>query len=87
MAKHIIPFSSLVILSTITLHIIHAVEFFVTNNAGNSAGSVRFSDKISVQYSRQTLTFATDFIWRIFQQNTKADRKESMNNVALIIKK
>ncbi|KAL6329240.1 hypothetical protein AAG906_014852 [Vitis piasezkii] len=85
MAKHMLLISSLVILSTTTRHGVHAVEFFVTNNAGNSAGGIRFSDKIGVEYSRQTLKSATDFIWTIFQQNTKADRKESVQNVTLII--
>ena len=85
MAKHMLLISSLVILSTTTRHGVHAVEFFVTNNAGNSAGGIRFSDKIGVEYSRQTLKSATDFIWMIFQQNTKADRKESVQNVTLII--
>ncbi|KAJ9705853.1 hypothetical protein PVL29_003785 [Vitis rotundifolia] len=85
MAKYMLLISSLVILSTITRHGILAVEIFVTNNAGNSAGGVRFSDEIGVEYSRQALTSATDFIWGIFQQNTEADRKESMHNVTLII--
>lgn len=67
-----------------TLHGIHAVEYVVTNNAGNSAGSIRFTNEIGIEYSREALTSATDFIWRIFQQNTGADRKD-VQKVTLII--
>lgn len=62
MAKHMLLISSLVILSIITRHGILAVEIFVTNNAGNSAGGVRFSDEIGVEYNRQAQTSAIDFI-------------------------
>ena len=66
------------------LHGIQAVQYAVTNNAGNSAGGVRFTNAIGIPYSRQTLASATNFIWRLFQQNTPADRK-SVQKVTLII--
>ncbi|KAI6678045.1 hypothetical protein NL676_038841 [Syzygium grande] len=54
----------------------HAVEYTVTNNAGNTPGGVRFTNEIGIQYSQQTMTESTDFIWRTFQQNDPADRKD-----------
>jgi hypothetical protein len=38
-------------------------------------GGVRFRDQIGAQYATQTLDSATQFIWKVFQQNTPADRK------------
>ncbi|GLT45707.1 hypothetical protein SLA2020_195200 [Shorea laevis] len=52
-----------------------AVEYVVNNNAGSSRGGTRFTNEIGTDYSRQTLPSATDFIWRLFQQNNDADRK------------
>ncbi|XP_030446559.2 uncharacterized protein LOC115669499 [Syzygium oleosum] len=54
----------------------HAVEYTVANNAGNTPGGVRFTNEIGIQYSQQTMTESTDFIWRTFQQNDPADRKD-----------
>ena len=54
---------------------IQAIQYAVTNTIGNSTGGVLFTDKISIPYSKQTLSCATNFIWRLFQQNTPAQRK------------
>ncbi|WJZ83947.1 hypothetical protein VitviT2T_003586 [Vitis vinifera] len=80
--NHMFLLSSLVVLAA--LHGIHAVEYVVTNNAENSTGGVRFNNDIGIEYSRQTLVSATEFIWRLFQQNTPADRKD-VQRVTLII--
>ncbi|XP_027112574.1 uncharacterized protein LOC113762752 [Coffea eugenioides] len=53
----------------------HAVEYTVTNTAASTPGGARFGRDIGVQYSKQTLDSATNFIWRIFQENAPADRK------------
>ncbi|KAG6793130.1 hypothetical protein POTOM_002321 [Populus tomentosa] len=39
------------------------------------AGGARFTRDIGVDYSKQTLASATDFIWRTFQQSNAAGRK------------
>ncbi|XWS62955.1 hypothetical protein CRYUN_Cryun06bG0055100 [Craigia yunnanensis] len=62
----------------------HAVEYAVNDNTGNSGGGVRFRNDIGVDYSLQTLGSATDFIWRTFQQNNPADRKD-VQKVTLFI--
>nr|POE98915.1 basic secretory protease [Quercus suber]POE98916.1 basic secretory protease [Quercus suber] len=55
---------------------IYAVEYVVTNTAGNTPGGVRFNNEIGSEYSKQTLISATNFIWSLFQQNNAADRKK-----------
>ena len=60
------------------------MEYIVTNNAGSSAGGIRFTNEIGIEYGSEALTSATDFIWNIFQQNTDADRKD-VQQVTLII--
>ncbi|KAF5745579.1 hypothetical protein HS088_TW07G01171 [Tripterygium wilfordii] len=62
-----------------------AVDYVVTNRAGSSGGSVRFNNEIGIPYSRQTLDSATNFIWRIFQQNRAADRKNVQKPSQLLI--
>ncbi|XP_018500070.2 uncharacterized protein LOC103935499 [Pyrus x bretschneideri] len=62
----------------------HAVYYKVTNTAGGTPGGIRFNNKIGADYSRQTLVSSTNFIWRLFQQNTAADRK-SVSKVTLIV--
>ncbi|KAM5549478.1 hypothetical protein ABKV19_000748 [Rosa sericea] len=66
------------------LHAAHAVDYTVTNNAGSSAGAVRFNRDIGADYSKKTLISAADFIWKIFQQRAAADRK-SVAKVSLFI--
>ena len=62
------------------LHAAHAVDYEVTNNAG----AIRFNSDIGADYSKQTLISAADFIWKVFQQSTDADRK-SVAKVSLFI--
>jgi hypothetical protein len=47
-------------------------------------GGVRFRDQIGAQYATQTLDSATQFIWKVFQQNTPADRK-TVQKVSLFV--
>ena len=77
-------FLSFLVTVVVAMHGIHAVEYVVTNNAGNTPGGVRFNNKIGSKYSKQTLISATDFIWRLFQQNSDADRK-NVAKVSLFI--
>ncbi|GAB2219821.1 hypothetical protein Droror1_Dr00007458 [Drosera rotundifolia] len=61
-----------------------AVTFTITNNAANTPGGIRFATQIGVDYSRQTLASATTFIWRLFQENSPAERKNTQQ-VTLIV--
>ncbi|XVF45054.1 hypothetical protein PTKIN_Ptkin02bG0174900 [Pterospermum kingtungense] len=69
-------FFSLLILSLAAMQRTHAVDYAVTDNTGNTSSGVRFRNEIGIDYSLQTMGSATDFIWRTFQQNTPADRKD-----------
>ncbi|KAG5077584.1 hypothetical protein JHK82_056279 [Glycine max] len=66
------------------LHATHAVEYTVTNNALSTPGGVAFRDKIGAEYAKRTLDSATQFIWRIFQQNNPSDRK-NVQKVSLFV--
>ncbi|KAH7575333.1 hypothetical protein JRO89_XS02G0085500 [Xanthoceras sorbifolium] len=82
MAHYMLYLSLLLALAS--LQGIHAVDYVVTNNAASTAGGARFNNEIGDTNSKQTLSSATDFIWRIFQQTTAADRK-NVQKVSLFI--
>ncbi|KAM3695275.1 hypothetical protein ACB098_07G118600 [Castanea mollissima] len=83
MAHHMFFLSFLVTL-VIAVQGIYAVEYVVTNTAGNTPGGVRFNNEIGSEYSKQRLISATNFIWSLFQQNNAADRK-NVPKVSLFI--
>ncbi|KAL5855440.1 hypothetical protein ACOSQ4_005242 [Xanthoceras sorbifolium] len=72
------------LLAPASLQGIHAVDYVVTNNAASTAGGARFNNEIGDTNSKQTLSSAIDFLWRIFQQTTAADRK-NVQKVSLFI--
>ncbi|KAM7470474.1 hypothetical protein LguiA_008657 [Lonicera macranthoides] len=80
--KIILFFSSILLLGC--LHFTHAVEYTITNNAATTPGGQRFTNEIGLDYTQQTLNSATNFIWRIFQQNTDTTRK-NVPRVSLFI--
>ncbi|KAF8017217.1 hypothetical protein BT93_H2416 [Corymbia citriodora subsp. variegata] len=61
-----------------------AVEYTVTNSAGNTTGGARFSSEIGIPNSRILLIVSTHIIWNVFQQNVPGDRK-SVEKVSLFI--
>ena len=77
-------FLSFLVTLVIAMQGIYAVEYVVTNTAGNTPGGVRFNNEIGSEYSKQTLISATNFIWSLFQQNNAADRK-NVPKVSLFI--
>ncbi|KAL2453471.1 Plant basic secretory protein (BSP) family protein [Abeliophyllum distichum] len=79
----ILCLSSFVILAAIQG--ILAVDYTVTNTAANTPGGARFTNEIGDQYSTQTLGEATNFIWRIFQQDTTPADRKNVEKVSLFI--
>jgi len=65
-------------------HQAHAVEYTVTNNALTTSGGAAFRDKIGADYAKRTLDSATQFIWRVLQLNSPADRK-NVQKVSLFV--
>ncbi|KAF2294599.1 hypothetical protein GH714_013297 [Hevea brasiliensis] len=63
------------VLTLKTFHGIQAVEYIVTNRAPTTPGGIKFNNELGVEYTKQTMALASDFIWSLFQQNTEADRK------------
>ncbi|KAE9447163.1 hypothetical protein C3L33_20957, partial [Rhododendron williamsianum] len=74
MASTMFSLSFLVILTSLTGT--QAVEYTVTNNAAITPGGMRFANQIGIEYSKQTMSSATEFIWKTFQQTSNADRKD-----------
>jgi uncharacterized protein (UPF0333 family) len=65
----------------------HVVEYNITNRAETTLGGTRFNNELDVEYTRQTMVSATNFIWDIFHQSTEADRKSYKNVKLFVVKK
>ena len=74
--------SSLLVLAA--LHGTHAVDYIVTNRAATTQGGVRFNNELGVDYTKETMASATNFIWNLFQQSNEADRR-SVQSVSLFV--
>ncbi|KAF3327927.1 Peptidase of plants and bacteria [Carex littledalei] len=61
----------------------YAVQFEATNNAQGTSGGALFDQDIGVDYSKQIMATASDFIWTTFEQAPN-DRK-SIDLVTLTI--
>ncbi|KAI3805035.1 hypothetical protein L1987_27031 [Smallanthus sonchifolius] len=57
------------------LQLTTAVHYTVTNPAAATPGGVKFANDIGVKHTKRTLTSATSFIWNLFKQNRKTDKK------------
>ncbi|KAL1557930.1 hypothetical protein AAHA92_08460 [Salvia divinorum] len=82
MANFVLILSCLAFLSAMQGN--EAVQYTVTNNAATTPGGARFVRDIRVQYTLQAMDSSTTFIWRTFQQNSAADRK-NIQKVSLFI--
>ncbi|CAN4112144.1 unnamed protein product [Withania somnifera] len=72
MAKFLLIVLSLLFISP---SIALTVTYNVTNRDPNSAGGIRFTKEVGLNYTKQTLANSTNFIWAIFQQTVDADKK------------
>lgn len=63
---------------------VQAVEYTVTNRAESTPGGMRFNNELGADYTKQTMSSASEFIWRVFQQNTEAERN-NVPTVALFV--
>ena len=79
-SKYLLSF----VITLAAIQSIHAVDYVVTNTATNTTGGSRFNNEIGFTYTKQTLTNATGFIWKIFRQRTTANRK-NVSKVSLFI--
>lgn len=51
-----------------------AVYYQVINNGTGTPGGTRFDNEMGIPWSAHTLKHASNFIWRIFQQQYSYDR-------------
>ncbi|GAB4856592.1 hypothetical protein Ancab_014508 [Ancistrocladus abbreviatus] len=84
MAHLVFTLSPLLLLLLSSIQPTHAVDYQVINNAANTPGGKRFTNEVGINYSQDTLSAATTFIWRIFQQANPVDRK-GVQKVTLIV--
>ncbi|KAJ9551993.1 LOW QUALITY PROTEIN: hypothetical protein OSB04_016038 [Centaurea solstitialis] len=73
---HKISFFLLFLAILATLQLIAALDYTVQNPAATTPGGIRFTNDIGVNHTIKTLSTATAFIWKTFQQNTDADKKK-----------
>ena len=59
------------------------IEYTVKTNVSNPGG-VRFRDQIGESYAKRVMESATEFVWKLFQQNNRADRKNP-KKISLIV--
>ncbi|GAU15048.1 hypothetical protein TSUD_48440 [Trifolium subterraneum] len=52
-----------------------SMDCYVSNNAGASTGAARFDKEVGADYAKRTLSSATEFIQKLFQQDNNVDIK------------
>ncbi|KAK7280309.1 hypothetical protein RJT34_25372 [Clitoria ternatea] len=80
MAQHLKPILCLV-LALAALYSTEAMDFAVSNNAGNSIGAARFDKEIGADYAKQTLTSSYQFIHSLFEHSNV----RSVQNVNMVV--
>ncbi|XP_028057114.1 uncharacterized protein LOC114261106 [Camellia sinensis] len=55
----------------------NSCQFFLSRQvAGSTPGGARFTKEIGVKFANQTMDTTTNFIWKMFEENTAAERKD-----------
>lgn len=88
MDKHLKHVLCLVLLTLAAAYHTKATDYDASNNAGASIGAARFDKEIGIEYAKQTLTSASEFIHSLFQQNNNnntADNGKSVQKVSLVV--
>ncbi|KAG6406619.1 hypothetical protein SASPL_134225 [Salvia splendens] len=68
--------SSFLLYASILLQQTLATKIIVTNNSTTTPGGIRFDREIGVAFTIATEQSINQFIWKLFRQNTPADRKD-----------
>ncbi|XP_010253341.1 PREDICTED: uncharacterized protein LOC104594644 [Nelumbo nucifera] len=76
--------SLLVVASVVQRTQADGVQYAVENKAVGTAGGDRFAKEIGTQLSVRAMSSATKFIWKTFEETSKADRKD-IEKVTLIV--
>ncbi|XP_021290624.1 uncharacterized protein LOC110421357 [Herrania umbratica] len=74
------------LLALATLHGMDAVDYAVTNQAAATPGGIVFNNQLGVEYTRQQMQSASEFIWNLFQQTDPQDgKRNSIPTVSLFV--
>ncbi|PRQ22852.1 hypothetical protein RchiOBHm_Chr6g0254761 [Rosa chinensis] len=76
MARFLLSFVFASLLALATVHETQAIEYIVENRALSTPGGVRFRDELGLDYTKQRMRDATDFIWNLFKETTAAERRD-----------
>lgn len=68
------PLLSLLLVASLLQGVL-SVQYIATNNAPNTVGGRRFNTDIGIPFTVKTAGVITKFIWKLFKQNTPAQRK------------
>ncbi|XP_062019298.1 uncharacterized protein LOC133735873 [Rosa rugosa] len=77
MARFLLSLVFASLLALATVHETQAIEYIVENRALSTPGGVRFRDELGVDYTKQRMRDATEFIWNLFKQTTAAERRDT----------
>lgn len=82
--QHKLQILCFVLLTLAALHGSNAVEYSVSNNAGASTGGTRFDKHVGADYANETLSLATEFIWKLLQLTSDGERK-NVEKVRMVV--
>ncbi|XP_012450724.1 uncharacterized protein LOC105773399 [Gossypium raimondii] len=84
MANHPVFFLVYLLALATSLHSSTAVDYTVTNEVPTTPGGTVFDKELGVEYTRQQMESASQFIWNLFRQPDPASRK-NVQSVSLFI--
>ncbi|GMJ09792.1 hypothetical protein like AT2G15220 [Hibiscus trionum] len=84
MANHQVFFLVYLLTALATLHGSSAVDYTAANEVPTTPGGTVFDNELGVEYTRQQMDSASQFIWNLFQQSDPASRK-NVQSVSLFI--
>ncbi|MBA0791647.1 hypothetical protein Gohar_016215 [Gossypium harknessii] len=84
MANHSVFFLVYLLALATSLHSSTAVDYTVTNEVPTTPGGTVFDKELGVEYTRQQMESASQFIWNLFRQPDPASRK-NVQSVSLFI--
>ncbi|MBA0641003.1 hypothetical protein Goklo_025600 [Gossypium klotzschianum] len=84
MANHPVFFLVYLLALATSLHSSTAVDYTVTNEVPTTPGGTIFDKELGVEYTRQQMKSASQFIWNLFRQPDPASRK-NVQSVSLFI--
>ncbi|KAK8648010.1 hypothetical protein V6N13_128774 [Hibiscus sabdariffa] len=84
MANHQVFFLVYLLAALATFHGSSAIDYTVANKVPTTPGGTVFDSELGVEYTRQQMDSASQFIWNLFEQPDPASRK-NVQSVSLFV--